>query len=280
VKEFERFGVPHCRVIVTVLPHPDHADWFDLSSIYWGFITHESVESAALRVLTDFCDHNPTMVALSPFGLFPAVSPHDPAWLDRMDHLRELLTLEEPLDVTQTLACCLNVVFTLQGLRYNTAAIIAQRLEASRRDWEQLSAAHQQLNFTLTQVQQENDRLRARRFQLELERGDRLQRILDLEEENHALEEDADAHEIERLTLLQNIADMQQQVQEAEVHVAALQAIVSLQPLPPVQAHPEEQQALSGLDQTSQAGPPLPTPPASPTYSGASVGKLGCRQQG
>jgi hypothetical protein len=272
VKEFERYGVPRCRVIVTVLPHPDHTDWFDLSFIYWGFITHESVESVALRVLTDFCDHNPTVVALSPFGLFPAMSPHDPAWLDRMDHLRELLTLAEPLDVTQTLARCLNVVFTLQGLRYNTAAIIGQRLEASRRDWEQLSAAHQQLNFTLTHVQHENDRLRARRFQLELERGDRLQRIVDLEEENHALEEDADAHEIERLTLLQNIAEMQQQVQETEVQVAALQAIVALQPLPPVQEHPEEQQALSGLDQTSQAGPPLPTPPASPTYSGASVG--------
>jgi hypothetical protein len=66
-------------VIVTVLPHPDHADWFDLSFIYWGFITHEVVESAALRVLMDFCDHNPTVAALSPFGLFPVVSPHDPA---------------------------------------------------------------------------------------------------------------------------------------------------------------------------------------------------------
>jgi hypothetical protein len=106
-----------------------------------------------------------------------------------MDHLRELLTLAEPLDVTQTLARCLNVVFTLQGLRYKTAAIIGQRLEASRRDW-------QQLNFMLTQVQQENDRLRARRFQLELERGDRLQRIVDLEAENHTLEQNADVHEI------------------------------------------------------------------------------------
>jgi hypothetical protein len=180
-----------------------------LSFIYWGFITHEDVESASLRVLTDFCDHNPTVVALSPFGLFSAVSPHDPAWLDRMDHLRELLTLVEPLDVTQTLARCLNVVFTLQGLRYNTAAVIGQRLEASRHDWQQLSAAHQQLNFTLTQVQEENDRLRARRFQLELERGDHLQRIVDLEAENHTLEENANAHEIERLTLLQNIPDIQ-----------------------------------------------------------------------
>jgi hypothetical protein len=58
-------------------------------------------------------------------------------------------------------------------------------------------------------MQLENDRLRARRFQLELERGDHLQRIVDLEAEVHNLEEDADAHEIERLTLLQNIADMQ-----------------------------------------------------------------------
>jgi hypothetical protein len=91
-------------------------------------------------------------------------------------------------------------------------------------------------------MQQENDRLRARRFYLELERGDRLKRIVDLEAEVHNLEDDADAHEIERLTLLQNIVDMQQQIEEVEVKVAALQAIVALQPLPPVQALPEEQQ--------------------------------------
>jgi hypothetical protein len=227
VSEFERLGVPRCRVIVTVLPHPDHADWFDLSFVYWGFITHETVESAALRVLTDFCDHNPTVVALSPFRLFPVVSPHDPAWLDRMDHLRELLLLAELLDVNQKLARCLNVMFILQGLR----------LEAARRGSQQLSTAEL---YTYS-MQQENDRLRARRFQLELERCDRLQRIVDLEIEVHNLEEDADVHEIERLMLLQNIADMQQQVEEAEVQVAALQAIVALQPLPPVQTHPEEQ---------------------------------------
>jgi hypothetical protein len=27
-------GFPRCRVIVTMLPHPDHADWFDLSFVY------------------------------------------------------------------------------------------------------------------------------------------------------------------------------------------------------------------------------------------------------
>jgi hypothetical protein len=56
------------------------------------------------------------------------------------------------------------------------------------------------------------------------------------------------------------------------VQVAALQAIVALQPLPLVQALPEEQQGQSVLDQTSQAGPLLPTPPDSPAGSGASVG--------
>jgi hypothetical protein len=43
------------------------------------------------------------------------------------------------------------------------------------------------------------------------------------------------------LTLLQNITDMQQQVEEAEVQVATLQAIVALQPPPPVEAPPKEQ---------------------------------------
>jgi chromosome segregation ATPase len=138
------------------------------------------------------------------------------------------------LDEIQTLARCLDIMLTHQGLRYNTASVIDQHLEAARLDWQRLSAAHQQLNFTLTQMQQENDRLRARRFQLELERGDRLQKIVDLEAEVTTLQEDADANYIERLTLLQNIAEMQQQVEEADVQVAALQAIVALQPLLPV----------------------------------------------
>jgi hypothetical protein len=56
------------------------------------------------------------------------------------------------------------------------------------------------------------------------------------------------------------------------VQVEALQAIVALQPLPLVQALSEEQQGQSGLEQTSQAGPPLPTQPDSPVGSGASVG--------
>jgi cell division protein FtsB len=75
-------------------------------------------------------------------------------------------------------------------------------LETARLVWQRLSATYQQLNFTVTQIQEENDWLRARRFQLELDRGDRLQRIMDLEAEVTTLQEDADANDIERLTLL------------------------------------------------------------------------------
>jgi hypothetical protein len=110
------------------------------------------------------------------------------------------------------------------------------------------------------------------RFQSELERGDHLQRILDLEAEAVALQEHVDHWDAERLTLLQHIAEMQQQVEEADVQVAALQAIVAMQPAPPVEAPPEEKQEQSYLDEESQAGPPPLTPPASPAASDASVG--------
>jgi hypothetical protein len=43
---------------------------------------------------------------------------------------------------------------------------------------------------------------------LELERGDHLQRIVDLEAEVITLQEDVDVGDIERLTLLQNITEI------------------------------------------------------------------------
>jgi hypothetical protein len=54
-----------------------------------------------------------------------------------------------------------------------------------------------------------------------------------------------DVGDIERLTLLQNIAEMQQHVEEVEVQVVVLQAIVALQLPAPVEAPPEEQQGQS-----------------------------------
>ena len=58
----------------------------------------ESTESAALRMLNAFCGHHPLEVVLTPLGLFPAVDPHDPAWLERLEHMTELLAVMTPLD--------------------------------------------------------------------------------------------------------------------------------------------------------------------------------------
>jgi hypothetical protein len=115
-------------------------------------------------VLTDFCDHNPTVVALSPSGLFPAVNPRDPTWLDRVDHLHELLLLAVLLDIMRTLTRCLDAVFTLQALRNTTKLMMSQCLESARLAWHSLSATYQQQSFTLFHTQQDNDRLRTRRF--------------------------------------------------------------------------------------------------------------------
>jgi hypothetical protein len=65
-------------------------------------------------------------------------------------------------------------LFTLQGLRYNTATMLNQRLESTWLSGHGFLEAYQQQSSTLYQVQQERDWLRTRRFQLELERGDHL----------------------------------------------------------------------------------------------------------
>jgi hypothetical protein len=131
-------------VTIIMTPHPDHPDWFDLSSVYWGLRGKETVELAALWLLTNFYDHNLTEVALSPFGLFPAVDLHDLVWLDRVDHLHELLLLVVLLDVTRMSTCCLDALFTLQVLRNTTELIMSQRLEFARLAWQSLFAAYQQ----------------------------------------------------------------------------------------------------------------------------------------
>jgi hypothetical protein len=97
---------------------------------------------------------------------------------------------------------------------------------------------------------------------------------VDLEAEVTTLQEDVHAGDIERFILLQNITEMQQQVEEAKIQIAALHAVVALQPLPPVEAPPEEQQGQSGLDQASQAGPLPPTDSDSVTLLGAILGAI------
>jgi hypothetical protein len=49
-------GVPYARTTATVLPHPEHPEWADLSMMFFAHRGVESVESAAMRILHTFCE--------------------------------------------------------------------------------------------------------------------------------------------------------------------------------------------------------------------------------
>jgi hypothetical protein len=73
-------GVSYARTTASVLPHPKHPEWVDLSFMFFAQHGVESVESAAMQILHTFCAQHPDEVMLTALGLFPAMDPLDPAW--------------------------------------------------------------------------------------------------------------------------------------------------------------------------------------------------------
>jgi hypothetical protein len=116
VVEYEELGVPSCKVRVTVLPHPDHPEWADLSMELLCFRAFEAVESAALMVLHTLSTHRPREMLQTPLGLVPALDPNNPLWLGRMANIATLLKTVPPYDTVQTLGTCLRALHALQDL--------------------------------------------------------------------------------------------------------------------------------------------------------------------
>jgi hypothetical protein len=73
-------GVSYARTTASVLPHPKHPEWVDLSFMFFAQHGVESVEYAAMQILHTFCAQHPDEVMLTALGLFPAMDPLDPAW--------------------------------------------------------------------------------------------------------------------------------------------------------------------------------------------------------
>jgi hypothetical protein len=96
--EYEELGVPSCRVRVTVLPHPGHPEWTNLSMEILCFCSFEAVELAALMVLHALSTHRPQEMLQMPLGLVPALDPNDPLWLGRMANIATLLETVPPYD--------------------------------------------------------------------------------------------------------------------------------------------------------------------------------------
>jgi hypothetical protein len=115
--EYEELGVPSCQVRVTVLPHPGHLEWANLSMELLCYRSFEAVESAALMVLHTLSTHRPQEMLQTPLGLVPALDPNDPFLLGQMANITTLLETVPPYDTVQTLGTCLRALYALQDLR-------------------------------------------------------------------------------------------------------------------------------------------------------------------
>jgi hypothetical protein len=113
-------GVPYARTTATVLPHPEHPVWADLSMMFFGHRGVELVESAAMRILHTFYEQHSDEVILTVLGLFPAMDPLDPAWRERMSLTDVLLTTDPPEVVVRQLLRLLEAVYNMQVFRLST----------------------------------------------------------------------------------------------------------------------------------------------------------------
>jgi hypothetical protein len=95
--------VPYARTTTTVLPHPEHPEWADLSMMFFAHSGVESVESAAMRILHAFCEQHLDEVMLTTLGLFPTMDPLGPASRQRMSLTDVLLMMDPPEVVVRKL---------------------------------------------------------------------------------------------------------------------------------------------------------------------------------
>jgi hypothetical protein len=118
-------GVPYARTTATVLPHPKHPGWADLSMVFFAHRGVESVESAAMRILYTFCEQHPDEVMITALGLFPAMDPLDPARRERISLTDVLLTAYPQVVVVRQLLRFLEVVYNMQVFRLSTQGMLS-----------------------------------------------------------------------------------------------------------------------------------------------------------
>jgi hypothetical protein len=118
-------GVPYARTSTTVLPHPEHPEWADLSMMFFAHRGVESVESAAMQIVHTFCEQHPDEVMLTTLGLFPAMAPLYPTWHGRMSLTDVLLTTDPPEVVVRQLLRLLEAVYNMQVIRLSTQGMLS-----------------------------------------------------------------------------------------------------------------------------------------------------------
>jgi hypothetical protein len=178
-------GVPYARTTATVLPHPEHPEWADLSMKFFAHRGVESVESAVMRILYTFCKQHPNEVMLTTLGLFPAMDPLDPAWCERISLIDMLLMKDPPEVVVHQLLRLLEAVYNMQVFRIFTQGMLSVVLMDSTTMRDILTLDLQFERQTVAHLQQELVALQDERIQWHQERAEFTEQ---LHTRDHALE--------------------------------------------------------------------------------------------
>jgi hypothetical protein len=178
-------GVPYARTTATVLPHPEHPEWADLSMMFFAHRGVESVESAAMRILHTFCEQHPDDVMLTTLGLVPAMDPLDPAWHERIS-LTDVLFATDPLEVVvRQLLRLLEAVYNMQVFCLSTQGMLSLVLMDSTAMRDILTLDLQFERQTVAHLQQEIVALQDERIQWHQERAKLTEQLY---ARDHALE--------------------------------------------------------------------------------------------
>jgi uncharacterized coiled-coil protein SlyX len=131
VQLFEEHRVSRCRVRMTLEPHPLWPGWRSLDSESFGFRDDDTIEFAALHVLTTFCGFHPLEMSTHPVGLFLAEKENDPMWKDRVEHAKDVWALY-PEHTAHLTIWCMSALYRLQALRGETMSQLMSLVESTK----------------------------------------------------------------------------------------------------------------------------------------------------
>src|SRR5688572_6990425 len=118
-------GVQTCNVQAVVPPPPVRPDWPSFGVSAYGLAPEDTWESAALQLLTRFCQLHPLEVILDPIGLFPARNRMDPAWLDRVGNIEVLATTYSMVTISTNIRC-MSALYRMIELQGKAMTILAR----------------------------------------------------------------------------------------------------------------------------------------------------------
>jgi hypothetical protein len=289
--ETVQLGVPHCRVQVSVLLHPDHPEWADLSTDVVSVQLLETLEVAALGVVNSFCAQHPDEVSTELVGLLQAVDPEDPAWRHRMGHMADLLAGIRPLDVLQEMVRREGALYRLQALRSAASTTVTATALDSAGEMGVRTHHLCSLSFGYMGLERDLAEARLRVGQLEAREAnwvardaqwvniltDRLYAIVGLQElreqQREELEQQIEQMEQlkdERFVHLQALIDMDGQLEAMDQDLEAANELIQVlqQPAPPPATgamEGDQDDAQSMVDDTE-------APPLDPMVEGSLAG--------